>query len=147
MILLDAYAVLALLKDEPAAADVATMLEREECTLTSVGVAEILDHLVRVVGADAETAVLDLAQLGLANALPIDDMIGTRAGLLQARHYHRAERAVSLADCVLAAAADHHNAPLATADPHLLALCNDEGISYFALPDSNGHSWGATRKT
>jgi hypothetical protein len=30
---------------------------------------------------------------------------------------------------------------LASADPHLLDLCRDEGISVIALPDSTGRTW------
>ena len=51
MIILDAYAVLALLKGEPAAELVAELLDGDdEARLTAVGVAEVIDHLVRLVG-------------------------------------------------------------------------------------------------
>jgi len=35
--------------------------------LTALGVSEVLDHLVRLVGADEDEAVLAVAQLGLAS--------------------------------------------------------------------------------
>ena len=73
MTVLDAYAVLAFLKDEPAATRVAELIEfQPPAALTALGVAEVLDHLVRLVGADEEDAVLDLAQLGLAEAFAVD---------------------------------------------------------------------------
>lgn len=142
MIVLDSYAVLALLKDEPAAAKVAKLLEDgNEVRLIAIGVAEVLDHLVRIVGADPEDAALDVAQLGLAEALSTDADAGLRAGLLRARHYHRRDRAVSLADCVAADAAKTWEARLATSDPHLLDLCGAEGIDVLPLPDTTGTVW------
>ena len=137
MIVLDAYAVLALLKDEPAAVDVAALLQWEDdVALTAVGVAEVVDHLVRLGGADPEEAALDVAQLGLTEGLPVDGASGLRAGLLRAGHYHRRNRAVSMADCIAAEAARSSGGRLATADPHLLALCDDEGIGVIPLPGS-----------
>jgi PIN domain nuclease of toxin-antitoxin system len=139
--ILDAYAVLAFLKGEPAAPLVQQLLEREEATLTVLGVAEVVDHLVRLGGASEEDAALDLAQLGLAEPTPLDAGVALRAGLLRARHYHRNERAVSLADCVAAESARASNFPLVSADPHLLDLCRDEEIDLFVLPDSQGRTW------
>lgn len=137
MIVVDAYAVLAFLKGERAARRVEAILEGDEdVRLTAVGVAEVLDHLVRVAGSDSEDAALDLAQLGLAEALPLDAAAGIRVGLLRARHYHRRNRALSLADCVAADATAFHRARLATSDPHLLDLCRMEGIDVVVLPES-----------
>ncbi len=99
MIVLDSYAVLALLKGEPAAIQVQRLVEDEEnASLTSLGVAEVLDHLVRLADAEEDEAVLDLAQLGLMTPAAVEADLGARAGLLRARHYHRKNRAVSLAD-------------------------------------------------
>ncbi|MGH3848165.1 MAG: PIN domain-containing protein [Pseudonocardiaceae bacterium] len=142
MIVLDAYAVLALLKGEEAVRAVAELLESpEETALTVLGVAEVLDHLVRLVGADADDAALDLAQLGLANPEPLAADIAMRAGLMRARHYHRSHRAVSLADCVAAETARTRAAPVATSDPHLLDMCTVEAIAVRVLPDTAGNSW------
>lgn len=112
MTILDAYAVLALLKGEPAAADVQALIEASDAALTSIGVAEVLDHLIRVVGASDEDASLDLAQLGLLDPVIVDERTGRAAGLFRARHYHRTRRAVGLADCIAAAvAADTRRPP------------------------------------
>jgi PIN domain nuclease of toxin-antitoxin system len=138
---LDAFAVLALLKQEPAAADVQRLLITSRATLTPLGVAEVVDHLVRIVGVTEDDAVLDLAQLALADAASLDSVVAVRAGLLRARHYHRRDRAVSLADCVAAETARATNDAVATSDPHLLDLCRDESISVVVLPDSNGRIW------
>jgi len=81
---LDAYAVIAFLRAEPAAGEVRALLGTD-AQLTSVGVAEVLDHLVRVVGADEEEATLDLAQLGILDGTVVDSAIGAEAGRLRAR--------------------------------------------------------------
>ena len=142
MIIFDSFAVLALLRDEPAAGLVQQLVESDEqVLLTALGVTEVLDHLVRLLGADEDEAVLDLAQLGLAPPAVADLPLATQAGLMRARHYHRTSRAVSLADCVAAVTARSSGARLASADPHLLDLCTEEDIPVVALPDSSGRTW------
>jgi len=137
---LDAFAVLAFLKGEPAAAEVQILLEGGRCALTTLGVAEIIDHLVRVVGITEEDAVLDVAQLTLA-AVDLDEASATQAAFLRARHYDNKTRAVSLADCVVAHVARSTASAVATSDPHLLDLCRDEGVDVIPLPDSSGNRW------
>jgi PIN domain nuclease of toxin-antitoxin system len=139
LIVLDAYAVLALLKDEPAAEAVQLLLgSDDEAALTVLGVAEVLDHLVRLAGAEEDEAALDLAQLPLRPPLHLDAGLAMRAAFLRARQYHRRNRAISLADCVVAEAARGLNAPVATADPHLLDTCRAEGIASLPLPAIRG---------
>ena len=141
MIILDAYAVLAFLQNEPARPRVEDLLGGdEELALTVLGIAEVVDRLVRRAGIDRDQASLDVAQFGLA-APPLDPPLAVRAGLLRARHYHRRTRAISLADCVAAETARRFDASLATSDPALLATCDDEGIAFIALPDSTGATW------
>lgn len=140
--MLDAYAVLAFLKGEPAAPEVRVLLEgNEPAVLTAVGVAEVLDHLIRIVGVDEEIASLDLAQLGLLDAQATDEATGAAAGRLRARRYHRTRCAVSLADCVEAETTRRLGARLATSDPHLLDVCHVEGIAINRLTGSSGTLW------
>lgn len=141
MTVLDAFAVIALLRGEPAAPEVRALLAGGGTRLTAVGLGEVIDHLVRVVGVDEEEAALDLAQLGLDDAIPVGADLGRDAGMLRARRYHRTVCAVSLADCIAAEAARVLGRGLATADPHLLALCRDDGIAVVPLPDSRGMRW------
>ena len=142
MIILDAYAVLALLKNEPARPQVQELLlGDEDLALTVVGIAEVLDRLVRGVSVDEDEAWLYVAELELAASPVLDPELAVRAGLLRARHYHRRTRAISLADCVAAETARRLDASLATSDPALLATCDDEGIAFIALPDSTGATW------
>jgi PIN domain nuclease of toxin-antitoxin system len=142
--ILDSFAIIALLRGEPADAEVRRLIEAGNCALTTLGMAEVIDHLVRVVGTTDEEAVLDVAQLGLGPPVELDDASATQAALLRSRHYNRRTRAVSLCDCVAAHAARSTDSAVATADPHLLELCRDEGISFIPLPDSNGLLWSGS---
>ena len=140
--ILDAYAVVAFLRGEIAAEEVeALLVGTPGASLTVVGVAEVLDRLVRLGNVDEETAVLDLAQLSLADPEPLEVSVAVAAGLLRARYYHRTQCAVSLADCVAAEVARASAAAVATSDPHLLDVCTTEGIAVEVLPDSQGRRW------
>jgi len=138
---LDAYAVIAFLRDEPAADDVAALMRSDDVSLTAVGLGEVVNHLIRLAGVDEDDVFLDLAELGLHDALPIDAQAAGWAGLLRARYYHRTRCAVSMADCLAATAAHDHAVPLATSDPHLLDLCRAERIDTIVLPSTDGTRW------
>ena len=141
MTVLDAYAVIAYLKAEPAASEVRPLLDRSDAHLTAIGVAEVLDHLVRLAGANEEDASLDLAQLRLIDGIVVDSELGVASGRLRARHYHRSRCAVTMADCVAAEAARRTKQTLATSDPHLLEMCHNEGIAMIVLSGSDGSKW------
>jgi PIN domain nuclease of toxin-antitoxin system len=139
---LDAHAVVAYLRDEPGAASVAGLLTAREAALTAVGLGEVFDQLVRVAGGDEEEEVaLDLAELGLLDALGVDAALGAAAGRLRARHYHRTRCPVSMADCVVAETGRALARPVATSDPHLLGVCHAEDIGVIVLPGSDGSIW------
>jgi PIN domain nuclease of toxin-antitoxin system len=136
---LDAYALLAYLRGEDAADEVAGLL-RSPTTLSAVNAAEVVDQLVRVFGRDPDDVHADLALLSQAGMriAPVSPDIGILAGRLRARHYHRDRRTVSLADCVAAATALSEQAPLVTSDPALADLVRAEGGDIHGLPDSKG---------
>jgi PIN domain nuclease of toxin-antitoxin system len=145
MILLDAFAIIALLRGEHAADEVQRLLESDpDATLTALGVGDVLDHMVRVMGINDEEAALDLAQLGLERVPALSVDVALRAGLLRSHRYHRVRCAVSLADCAAAEEARRLLCPLATSDPRLLDVCHVEGIATISLPDSNGVRWSAS---
>ena len=141
MTVLDAYAVLAFLKGEAAASEVESFISTGGAALTALGVAEVLDHLVRLGGVDEEDASLDLAQLGLDLPIVVDAGIGAAAGRLRARHYHRTTCPVSLADCVAAEIARFSQRPLATCDAALLDVCHREHVAVAVLQGSDGSRW------
>ncbi|MEO1062508.1 MAG: PIN domain-containing protein [Actinomycetota bacterium] len=141
MIVLDAYAVIALLRGERAATDVADLLVGETCALTPLGVAEVVDRLVRLAGADPDDVALDLAELGLLEPRPLTAAAAVRAGSLRSRRYHGSACAVSLADCVVVEVAREEGGVVATSDPHLLDVCLAEELPAVVLPDTTGRYW------
>jgi len=143
--LLDSYAVVAYLLDEPAAEHVRRVIRHQTARITATGLGEVFDQVVRVYGVDEEQLVLDLAEIGLLDAEPVDSSIGAAAGRLRARHYHRTRCPLSMADCQVAETARSLNEPLATSDPPLLTVCHVEGIAVLPLPQRDGSTWQPPR--
>lgn len=139
MTVLDAFAVVALLREEPAAELVAGIV-RSPTTLTAVNAAEVVDRLARRHGWSADDVEMDLQVLGIGGMelVPVSVETGLEAGRLRTRHHDRNEAAISLADCVAAATALRLERPIATADPALAAMVRAEGGTVTALPDSTG---------
>lgn len=108
--------------------------------ITGVNLAEAMDRMIRVNGADRQELEDDLVALGLTVS-GVDAPMAFDAAALRAGHYHRSRRAVSIADCCAAALALDRDAPLVTSDPALLGLVHDEGGRYVALPGSSGQVW------
>lgn len=138
MTVLDAYAVIAYLQDEPAADAIEPVVTRPS-VISALNVAEVVDRLVRLYGWAAEDvrsafAVMERAGLRI---VPLTDELAIRAGWLRARRYD-ATSEVSMADCVAAATALSEKLPLATADPALVAVVRAEGGEVHPLPDSKG---------
>jgi predicted nucleic acid-binding protein len=128
-VLLDAFALVALLAEEPAADEVEALLRRGDAALTAINLAEALDVLQRVQGIARErleTLTGPLVREGL-KLLPVDERMARAAADIRARHYHRTRAPVSLADCVLVAAARSSDV-LATADRPLLRVARAEGV-------------------
>ena len=140
-LLLDAFALIAVVAGEPAAPVVERELRRAEADvcISTVNYAEVLDQLIRVArlpAADVDAALQLLAAGGM-RVVAVDEESGHTAGLLRARHYRRGVAAVSLADCFAVAVAASLHARLATADPALLAIAASEGIEVLRLPGSS----------
>ena len=141
MIVLDAYALEAYLAQEVAGPTVRDLiLSGQQVLITGLNLAETLDRMIRVNGANREELENDLVGLGLTVS-GVDAPMAFDAASLRAYHYHRTRRAVSIADCCAAALALDRDAPLVTSDPALLALIHEEGGRYMALPDSSGEVW------
>lgn len=134
MTVLDAYAVIAYLRGETAATEVAALL-RSRCLLSAINAAETMDQLVRIDGADPDEVEVRLEMLQADN-LVIQEAgpeVAIRAGALRAKHDRKGKREVSLADCFAAATAIEQRLPLATADPALLDLLRGEGAETHRL--------------
>jgi uncharacterized protein with PIN domain len=139
-VLLDAFVLIALLRDEPAADEVETILRRGEAAMSAVNLAEALDVLQRVDGVDrprldALTGPLIRESLAL---LAVDERTARDGADIRARRYHRTRAPLSLADCLLLAAARGTQAVIATGDRPLAGAARAEEIEVTALPDSRG---------
>jgi uncharacterized protein with PIN domain len=140
VILLDAYALVALLAEEPAAADTERLLREGDCGAVVVNLAEAVDVACRVHGLDEEEIRSSLEPLVAASvlaAVEASEAMAWRAAELLARHYARRARPLSLADCFLVAAARDGDA-IATADGPVAHVARAEAIDVIALPDSSG---------
>jgi predicted nucleic acid-binding protein len=128
-VLLDAFGLIALLAEEPAAEEVETLLRRGEAAITAVNLAEALDVLQRVAGIPRERleAVITPLLSEEMTLVVVDEQIARDAADIRARHYHRTRAPVSLADCMLIAATGGSD-ELATADGPLIRVAEAEGV-------------------
>jgi predicted nucleic acid-binding protein len=134
-VLLDAFALIALLADEPAADEVEALLRRGEAAITAVNLAEALDVLQRVQGISRERLQeLTMPLVGERMTLiGIDERIARDAADIRARRYHRTRAPVSLSDCILLAATGASDT-LATADRPLIRVAEAENVRVRTLP-------------
>ncbi len=142
MTVLDAQALVAFLTGEPGAVEVAALLRDpgDPAVISAVNVAETLDVLVRIKGRTQEEVEerLDwLAAAGLV-VVPVDDAIGRHGGRIRVNHPDRAQRPVSMADCMALTTALARGDRLATSDAPLATMARAEGCALVPLPGSSG---------
>lgn len=132
--MLDAFALVALLADEPAADEVETLLRRGDAAITAINLAEALDVLQRVQGVAGERldALIGPLVSESLRLLAVDERIARAAAGVRVRRYHRTRASLSLADCVLVAAAQPGDA-IATADGPLVRAARAEGLRVIEL--------------
>lgn len=136
--LLDASALVAFVRGEPAADEVADALRSGRAAVAAVNVAEVIDVLVRRIGLpehDVDVAIGRL--LALLEVRPVDAAMARRAGAVRARRYERTASPLSLADCHCVAAAGADDVVLSS-DALLLRAAEAEGVAVHGLPDSRG---------
>jgi PIN domain nuclease of toxin-antitoxin system len=138
--LLDAYALVALAADEPAAPEVEELLRGGDCGVVIANLAEAIDRCSRVHGLPAEAVRAALEPLLSDVLAPLASGVAEawRAAELRGAYYHRKTCALSLADCFLLAHAGLSHHAIATADPALAGAGRKEGIDVAPLPDSSG---------
>jgi uncharacterized protein with PIN domain len=137
---LDAGPVVSLLLDDPAAGDVAQELRHAgPLRISVVNVAEIVDVLRRVhrVSAAETSRAVDRFLDEVAQPVTASREQATLAADLRARHYHRRDRDLSLADCFVIAAARPGDA-IATSDRAVAQVARAEGMDVLALPNPRG---------
>lgn len=132
--LLDAFALIALLDDEPAAADVQALLARGDAAMSTVNLVEAAQHHLRMSSVTLPELRDVVRSLPVA-LIPYSEPHAWRAAGLRARHYDRPTSEVSLADCCLVAVATPADR-VATADPAVLRMAEAEGIGTVELPRS-----------
>ncbi|HXV57411.1 MAG TPA: PIN domain-containing protein [Gaiellaceae bacterium] len=139
--MLDAYPLVALIGDEPAADEVAELLRLGDVRIPVVNLCEAIDVCRRTHGV-AERELRDvidpLLLTGSLTAVTAGAPEAWRAADLRARYYDRKARALSLADCLLLAHAQIGGDEIASADPALAEVARAEGVGLVPLPGSTG---------
>lgn len=141
MTLLDAYGLVALVADEPGAAEVERLVKREKCHVLVVNLAEAVDMLQRshgLAGDDVHAALEPLFLQDALTAVVSGKTVGWAAAELRTKHYNAKTRALSLADCFLLAHAIATSEEVATSDPALAATAREEDVRITGLPDRKG---------
>ena len=139
VILLDAQALIALARGEPAATEVEEILRGGDAAICAVNLLEAADYFMRREGWSEVATQATLTQL-VDEALAVLEAgrdVVWRGALLRARHYSRRSRELSLADCVLLASAGVGDS-IATSDRAVAAVARSEEISLVPLADATG---------
>jgi predicted nucleic acid-binding protein len=121
MIVLDTWALLAMLNDEPAAARVEEAWLGEEPVICSVNLGEALYVLIRAHGEAVASQAIDRVRAELEVADP-DWSLVTETARIKARG------GLSYADCFALATARRHDASLWTGDPEILEVASEDEV-------------------
>ena len=141
MTFIDAYGLVALVADEPAAAEVEELLRAGGSRVVAVNLAEAIDLCGRTRGFALDEVRRALEPLILSDALTVvvsDEQEAWFAAELRGKHYHRRSRPISMADSLLLAHVLSSERAVATADPDVAAVARSEGSAVIALPDRSG---------
>ena len=141
MTVIDAYALVAFVADEPAADEVESLLRTGECRVNAINLAEAIDVCRRVHGLLHDDIRGVVEPLTVSNTLGVgvsDEHDAWLAAELRSEHYDRKTCAISIADCFAVALAVAEDSAIATADPGMAAVARQEGVPLVALPDRRG---------
>lgn len=136
--LLDANALIAVIRGEAAMERVLGILRTGSAAMTTANIAEVYDKSSRRIGlSHARVAdVIDPLFEGPLVPIPVDVDLARRAGEIRSLHYHRRRHPLSLADAVLLAA-PRSGDEIATSDSDVLAVAAELGIETIELPRSS----------
>jgi PIN domain nuclease of toxin-antitoxin system len=137
--LLDANALIAVVRGEPAMGRVLGILRTGSAAMTTANIAEVYDKTSRRAGL-SHTRVADVIEPlfeGPIIPIAVDVDLARRAGEVRRVHHHRKSRPLSLADAVLLAA-PRPGDEIATSDSGVLAIAAELGIETIELPPSSG---------
>jgi uncharacterized protein with PIN domain len=138
---LDAYALVALVGDEPAAEEVQGLLREGGTRVAIVNLAEAVDIAQRVHSLSAQEvrrALEPLLLAGIVSAAISDEPHAWLAAELRIKHFDKKPSSLSMADCFLLAHALIDGGPIVTSDLPLATAAWAEGLEVVGLPDSSG---------
>lgn len=133
--------MVALVADEPPAAEVETILREQETRVVAINLAEAVDIAQRVHGISSQEVKAAIEPLLLGNVLAVavsDEPEAWLAAEIRTEHYDKKKNALSMADCLLLAHGVTDGGPIATADPALARTAKALGVDVLGLPDSSG---------
>lgn len=135
--LLDANALVAVILEEPAMESVLGLLREGNTAMTASNLVEVYDISTRREGLSTARVAEVVEPLfeGVIEPLVVDLGLARRAAEIRSEHYHRATRALSLADVILLAAARTGD-QIATSDADVLAVAAKLDIETIKLPPS-----------
>lgn len=133
--LLDANALVAVILGEPAMGQVLGLLREGNAAMPASNIVEAYDLSTRREGlsADRVAEVVEPLFESAIEPIVINAGLARRAAEIRFEHYHRATRALSLADVILLAAAGSTDR-IATSDSDVLAVAAELGIETVELP-------------
>jgi len=137
--LLDANALISVLRREAGGFEVAELLRTGKCATPAACVAEVVDLMSRRYRVDSARLSERLGGLldETVGVLQLDSGLAWRAGMLRAQHYNRKTMDLSLADCVLLATAGPED-EIATSDGAVAKTAHRLEIGVIPLLDSSG---------
>lgn len=115
IVVLDAWAVIALLRDEPGASEVERMVAGGEAVMSAINLGEVLYALLRSHGPEVAASRVQAIRQAVCVEQPDWPLIERAAAV-------KAEGGISYADAFCLATALRIDAPIATGDPEILAL-------------------------
>jgi predicted nucleic acid-binding protein len=118
---LDAWALLALVRNEPAAVKVERELEGDTAVISWINLGEVYYHELRRLGESDANRLVERTRRALIAEEADADLVLHAASL-------KAAGRLSYADCFALATAARHDAPLLTGDPEIAEAAGDVEI-------------------
>lgn len=120
-VVLDAWAVIALLQGERAAQRTRSLILDGQAVMSSINLGEVLYALTRTVGADLAADRVD-------GVRQVVDVLDPDWPLVQAAARIKAGGGLSYADAFCLATGERHGAPVASGDSELVARAGPAGV-------------------
>jgi PIN domain nuclease of toxin-antitoxin system len=121
LVVLDSWALLAVLKQEPAASQVNTVWKDRGVAMCSVNLGEALYAEIRRVGVDRSEAAIGAARADMTVVEPDWELVSAAAA-------RKARGGLSYADAFCVATAQRLDLPLWTGDPEIVALRDEVDV-------------------